>query len=408
MSSLDHIQVLSETIGPRGSATEGEAKAADYVAAQLAELGLPAERQRFLSAASSYAPYALAAALGLLSVVLLWQPQPVGAAAAVLLVGAVLGALLFELRLRPNLLRWVLPIEDSQNVVARIPRRPDPGDAPASDEDALPGRIGEGPPPQTVVVTAHLDTHRTPLVFRSPAWLSLFRLLIPLGLASLGLLLALSVIGIFVPAQELRWIALAPGAALLALLALMAQADRTPYSPGANDNASGVAAGLWLAGQLAQQPLRRTDVILVFTGCEEVGCYGADAFFAAQADGLRDAMLLVLDQVAAQGGSPLVVRSERFLARAPSDPALLASMERLAAQHPEWNARFVDLATGYGELSAGAGRGLRAIAFGSAAADGTSPHWHQPGDVAATVDAATLDRVQQMAWLLLQDIDRPA
>src|SRR5512141_1671747 len=102
MTSLDHIRYLSETIGPRGSTTEAEAKAADYVADQLAVLQLSPQRQKFLSAESAYAPYALFAVMLLLSLFLFEQPQPVGAAAAVIITLTALVSIILEMRFQSN------------------------------------------------------------------------------------------------------------------------------------------------------------------------------------------------------------------------------------------------------------------------------------------------------------------
>ncbi|MGQ9903175.1 MAG: M20/M25/M40 family metallo-hydrolase [Anaerolineae bacterium] len=406
MSSLDHVRALSEGIGPRGSATRKEAEAADYVAEQLVTLGVSPERQTFLSATSAYRPYALAAALALLSLFLFWQPQPVGAAAAALVTAVALASLLLEMQFRPNLLRWLLPIEQSQNVRVIIPCRRPPLQT-ASDEDAPMGSVApRAECPATVVITAHLDTHRTPLLFRSPFWLMIFRWLMPAGLGAMAVMLVLFFIGIFIPAPALRLIALAPGLVLIAVFALMVQADLTPYTKGANDNASGVAATLWLAEQLIRAPLQHTQVHLVFTGCEEVGCYGADAYFSANRASLQNAVHIVIDQIAAAGAQPVVVRAERFLMPAHSDAGLLALAEKLIAAHPEWGARVVNLNAGYGELSVGVKHGLRAIAFGSIAPDGLSLHWHQPSDTIDAIDETTLARVQEMVWTLLREIDR--
>lgn len=406
MASLDHIRALSEDIGPRGSATAEEARAAEYVAGRLAALGLSPERQTFLSATSAYRPYALAAGLALLSLLLFWQPQPVGAAAAALLTAVALGSLLLEMQFRPNLLRWVLPLEESRNVSAVIPCRQPPLQTTA-DEDAPMGAIApRADCPATVVITAHLDTHRTPLLFRSPFWLSVFGRLMPAGLGSMALMLALFVIGIFTLAPALRLLALAPGLVMLALFALMVQADLTPYTRGANDNASGVAAALWLAEQLTASPLEHTQVYLVFTGCEEVGCYGADAWFSARRSALNGAFHITLDQVAAAGAQPVVVSSERFFTTARSDPGLLALAEKVIRERPEWNVRVVSLNAGYGELSMGVRHGLRAIAFGALAPDGSSPRWHQPSDTVDAIDEDTLARVQELALALLREIDR--
>lgn len=390
MTSLDHIRRLSETIGPRGSATEEEAKAADYVAEQLTSLKLTPQRHKFLSAESAYAPYALFAGLALLSLFLFWQPQPVGAAAAFILTLTALGSVMLEMTFHTNPLRWLLPLGDSQNIHARIHRADTTSDA---------------GPTQTVFITAHLDTHRTPLVFSSPGWIKVFGLLMPTGLISVAVLAVLFLMGIFTQAAILRQIALLPGVVMLIIFALMIQADLTEFSRGAEDNASGVALALGLAERLAQTPLQCTDVALVFTGCEEVGCYGADAFFRAHAEQVKGAVHLVVDQVGAAGTKPRIVLGERFLAAVRSDSQLIEIAREVMTAHPELQASFVSMGTGYGELSVGVKNGLRCIALAARLEDGSSPHWHKKSDTLEHVDLELVDREQELAWLLLQGID---
>lgn len=390
MTSLDHIRHLSETIGPRGSTTEEEAKAADYVAEQLTAMTLAPQRQKFLSAESAYAPYALFSGLVLLSLILFWQPQPVGAAAAAILTLTVLVSVILEMLFRSNPLRWLLPIEYSQNVYARIHRA---------------GGASDASPAQTVFVTAHVDSHRTPLVFSSPVWLKVFGLLMPAGLISAAMLLILSLVGVFTPTMVLRYIGLVPGVIELAIFALMIQADLTEYSRGAEDNGSGVALSLGLAERLTQTPLQHTDVVVVFTGCEEVGCYGADAFFRANPEQTRGAVHLVADQVGAEGGKPCIVLGERFLAAVQSPAQLVEIAEQVAQAHPELEISLTRLSTGYGELSVGIMSGLRSIALGSRRSDGVSPHWHKKTDTLEHVNLALVEQEQELAWQLLQGID---
>jgi hypothetical protein len=392
MTALDRIRHLSEIIGPRGSTTELEAKAADYVAEQLTAMQLNPQKQNFLSAESAYAPYALFAAMTLLSLFLFWQPQPVGAAAATILTVTALVSVILELLFRTNPLRWLLPLDDSQNVFARIPRAGATAEAAAS-------------PAHTVFITAHVDTHRTPLVFSSPEWLKVFNVLMPAALVSAGVMAVLFLIGVFTPAAILRQVALVPGAVMLAILILMIQADRTDFSPGAEDNASGVAVTLGLAERLVQAPLKNTDVVVVFTGCEEVGCYGADAFFKTYADQTRGAALMVIDQVGAAGAKPRVVESQRFLEEAPSDPHLLAIARDVLAAHPELQASFTRLSTTYGELIVGVMDGLRCIALGAQRDDGSSQHWHKKTDTLDHVDLDLMGHEEELAWYLLQAID---
>ena len=62
-------------------------------------------------------------------------------------------------------------------------------------------------------------------------------------------------------------------------MAMCIQADRTPFTAGANDNASAVGLVLTLAETLRTAPLQHTRVWLACTGCEEAQHYGAIDFF---------------------------------------------------------------------------------------------------------------------------------
>lgn len=62
-------------------------------------------------------------------------------------------------------------------------------------------------------------------------------------------------------------------------LALMAHYDSVPGSPGAADDAAGVAAGLEIVRALKTQGQPARDVILLLTDGEEAGLLGAKAFF---------------------------------------------------------------------------------------------------------------------------------
>lgn len=89
------------------------------------------------------------------------------------------------------------------------------------------------------------------------------------------------------------------GAAGLASLASNTSGNR---SPGALDNASGVALLLELARTLPALSLQRTRVTLVATGAEEEGLAGSVRFFQAHADDLGpNPCLINLDSVGAAG-----------------------------------------------------------------------------------------------------------
>lgn len=67
--------------------------------------------------------------------------------------------------------------------------------------------------------------------------------------------------------------------ASLPAVLVMSHYDSTPNSPGAADDATGVAAALEIARALKADGPHARDVIFLFTDAEEAGLLGADAFF---------------------------------------------------------------------------------------------------------------------------------
>ncbi|MDH7489683.1 MAG: M28 family peptidase, partial [Anaerolineae bacterium] len=357
MTAMDHVRYLAETIGPRGSTTPEEARAAQYAADALRGLGLKPTVELFTSAKSAWYPYVLFSGVMLAGTVLFWVAGTAGATAALVLALIALGSVLLELAFRPNPFRAVLPKGRSQNVWARIP--------PTGDVKTR------------VVLLGHLDTHRTPLVFSTDAWLRLFKTLVPLGLASSVALAVLFAIGIGSQAVIWRTIALPPAWVLAAILALTVQADRTPFTAGANDNATAVGIVLHVAERLTAEPLAHTEVWAVLSGCEEVGCYGADAFARAHKAELGGAVWIALDGVGSRG-RPVYITRETFLLSAPSDPDLVALAGRIAATHPELGAEADAFAGAYTEGAIGVMHGFRVLTLTSAPRGGVLTEWHRP------------------------------
>jgi hypothetical protein len=375
---MDHVRHLAEAIGPRGSTTAAEAEAAHHAARALEDVGLPPVTETFMSARSAWHPYALFSGLLLVCTVLFWLGGRLGAIAALVLALLALGSVLLELAFRPNPLRWVLPKGLSQNVWARLQPR----------SQSL----------QQVVLMGHLDTHRTPLAFSSDRWIGLFRSLVPLGLLSSVLLIILFAVGIAATSRLWQLLSLPPSVIALGLLLLTLQADFSSFGPGANDNATGVGIVLSMAERLRAEPLTHTSVWLVLSGCEEVGCYGADAFARAHREELGCAAWVTLDTVGSVDASPTYLKRETFLIAAPSDPTLLALADQIASRHPELGA---------------CGRvfqkyGFRVLTLTSLSADGSLAEWHRPTDVADNVDPHVVRRSEMFLLEFLREFDRQA
>ena len=385
MSALDHVRYLANTIGSRGSTTPKEAEAAQYAAGILRSLGLEPATEPFTSAKSAWYPYVLFSGLLVVGAGLFWLAGTWGAVAALILSVLSIGSVLLELAFRPNPFRAVLPKGPSQNVMAQI--------APSGEVKTR------------VVIMGHLDSHRTPLVFSTDGWLKLFKTLIPLGLLSSVVLLILFAIGIASPALGWRIASLPFALILLGVFVLTVQADLTPFTAGANDNASAVGIVLSTAGRLLKEPLQHTEVWAVLSGCEEVGCYGADAFAKAHKGELGNVVWIALDGVGSCSSKPAYLTAETFLLTARSDPRLIELAGRVAAAHPELGAQPRAFAGAYTEGAIGVMHGFRVLTLMTFGEGGSLGEWHRPTDTVANVDADVLERNEAFLWALLREVD---
>jgi len=385
MTAFEHVRYLAETIGPRGSTTSAEAAAAEYAFGELKQLGLRPVIESFRGARSAWAPFSLLFGFVIAAGLLFLFAGRLGAIVGLGLSTAALVSALVEMRFRPNPLRWLLPTGTSQNVWATV-------DAEVSAAEQ-------------VVLVAHLDTHRTPLVFSTDGWVRLFGKLVPIGLGCAVLLIVLFALGVGLPWPALRYVSIAPLGVALGILALTLQADFTPYTAGANDNASGVGVVLDLAARLAAKPLSHASVWVLLTGCEEVGCYGADAFLGAHRNELGRAVWIPIDTVGSRDADPVYLIEERFLATTRSHPDLIHLADGISKDHPEWRVNPVLTAGAYTEGAIGTKHGLRVLTLGSRTRSGAMSEWHRPTDTVGNVSEATIEATESFVWELLERLD---
>jgi len=385
---MEHIRYFAETIGPRGSTTPKEEQAARYAAQVLGQAGLEPVTELFTSARSNYHPLLLSAGLFLLGEILFWIWGLTGAIVAFVLCLLILVAILLELTLRPNPLRWLIPKGRSQNVWAKIP--------------------ASGKTRTQVVMSGHLDSHRTPLIFSSDQWVKIFSTFVPLGLVSVVLSIILFGIGILSSGLLWRILSLPFALAVLGLFLLVLQADFTPYTAGANDNASGAGIVLSLAERLKGEPLTNTTVWTVLTGCEEVGDYGAEAFAQTHKPELKDAIWMAVDSVGGKDTTPTYLVKETFLLTSPSDPQLIKLAGGVAKAHPEMQAQMHSFRGAYTEGAIGYKYGFRVLSFVNFRRDGMLPGWHRPTDVVGNIDPEVVARSEGFLWEILKEIDREA
>jgi peptidase M28-like protein len=389
-SALKHIEHLSVTIGPRGSATPKEKEGHDYVHKVLSDIGCEPRVEEFLSSPSIYLQFALATGLMLVAEGLfLWIGRTanaqMGATAATVLGAAVMASVILELLGRDNPTRWFIPTAPSRNVI---------GVTPAGGEAQ-----------QKIAVIAHVDSHRTPLIWQSRRMFRIYRVLSTLGTVGLAALVVIFIIGILAPSDGLRLASLVPAALVVVLFLMVVQAHNTPYTAGANDNASGVGVMLALAGQLKQQPLPNTEVWWVASGCEEVGAYGSEDFVRRHKSEFENGLVVAVDNVAGKGTNPAYLTSEGIVIQLKYPDDGLALAEAVAKEHPELGGRPFLQQGAYTDGMPPLKAGLNTVTFLGFTPDGWIPDWHNKSDVFANVDADALHRAEQFVLALMQKFD---
>ena len=390
--ALEHLRHLTIDIGPRPSTRDGEGRAAQYAAGVMQASGLRDVRcEPFQSGRSTYRPYAMAIGVGLVgNLIYLFMPHRDTAFAAVALNG--LGALGFfrEANFDDNWMRHLLPRHSSQNVVGVIPPR----------EERR----------KRAVLVAHIDSHRTPIFYGNPVWARIFSPLAAGALASLGLSGIAAAWGLGVEGSHLEWVQRLAIVVQVLVLGLLIHADTTPYTAGANDNASGAATVLALAQHLAEEPLRHTEVWVVNTGCEEVGAGGIAALLRAHGDTLREGYFLNFDMIGI--GSPGLLTREGVLQSYRPDPRLLDLARQVAAQHPGLIAG-EHQGGAYTDIGVVIKRGFRGLVIDSIVpqrhpAKDRMGYWHQREDTYDKIEPDCLAKAHLFGWAILQCIDQDA
>lgn len=376
---LEHVRALAQDTGARGPATGGEDKALDYCLQAFRSAGLEPREDRFASAGSVFRPH-LAAALGMLGAFALYPFFPWPAAA---LAVAVTASEVLELTLRPNPLQWVLPKRPSRNIYAVI----EP----------------EGPVKQDAVIMGHADTQRTPVIFSSAGWLTAYRIFSALAFAVFLLTAVGYVLGALLGWPWIWPASLATALSAAVLLAICVEADLSPFTAGANDNATGAGLVLTLAGETAARPLANTRLWLVCSGCEEALHEGARTFFRTHRREMTNPRAIVFEMLGCSG--PAWVASEGIVLRIFSDPGLRALAAGVARRHPELGAYPVSVVGGVTEMADALAAGVPAITVIGLTPDGVGPHWHRATDTFDKMNPEIMERNHRFVLALLNALD---
>ncbi len=387
--ALSHVRVLTRS--GRGSTTAAERQAAEYAQAQLKQLGIEDVRlQPFIGLRSIWLFLALAFGLALVGHAAYWMlSAPLSNLPALAITVFAFGGsgymLLRKFSFHDYPFQNFIPHASSQNVIAVIPP------------------VGEVR--QRLVFAAHLDSHRAVFWFATNFLVSLFAISAVVSIYGVFLAIPLYVLAALAHWQIFAWIGL-----VLAFFHFLSwftgvTADLGRYSPGANDNASGVGTILALAERLKAQPLQNTEVWLAFTGCEESGCDGMLALLKEYGGSLKDSLFVVFDMVGI-GDSLRYVSEEGNLYRQTIPPGVEALVGEVGVAYGLHPVR-TPPAGAFTEGGTLWEFGYKAVCISAHyAGSAILPEWHRLTDTPDRVQVTALERIHALGWTLLQRLDQ--
>jgi len=381
---LEHIRVLSVEIGPRGSTTDGERKGSEYCRQTLERIGMSPQVEPFKSARSNFQPHLFASIAMLVAFAVYPLYGRASAAFAALLAAITLASDLLELSFRDNLIRRLVSKGPSQNIVAIFP--------PA------------GTPLHDLILMGHVDSQRTPIIFTSKAWLKTYQNFTTVAFVAFAAQVLLYILGVIT-----QWSWIWPLSAICALCAILLaamclQADSTPFTRGANDNATAAGLVLTLAEQMKTEPLEHTRIWLVCTGCEEAQHYGAIDFFRHHRMELQHPKAMVFEMLGC--GGPAWLTGEGIIVPFHADQGLVRLAEQISSDHPELDGYPTHITGGNTEMADALRLGIPAITITGLGPHGEAPYWHQLGDTYDKMDKNALARNYAFVWNMVQAIDK--
>jgi hypothetical protein len=354
----------------RPSASPGERRAAEWVAARLGEHGREARIETERAHGGYWGPLALLSAAGVLGAVVGGRSRLAGAT----LSASAAAGVWDDVTGGEHHVRRLLPRHDTYNVVAEM-----------------------GPPDarRTVILVAHHDAAKSGLIFHPGipafAWRR-FPALIERGDTSPPLMFpvfagpALAALGALAGSRFLRR---AGGVISAGAAGVFAQIGSTRVVPGANDNATGVVALLELARRLAEEPTASVRVVLLSSGSEESFMEGMQGFMRRHGPSLppEDTFVLAVDTL----GSPhlTAIRGEGMLKMNEYPRAGLDLMDSVANDMGIWlfpNLRLRNATDGLHALR----RGYPCACLGSVTDYKAPANYHWRTDTPDNVDYATL------------------
>ncbi len=379
-----HMKVLCKDIGPRPPTSAQERQSAVYVKKTLEHLGYRDIKEQTFRSQNSYGwvvtPLLLVASF---AVPIAWAGGQWGRfIGGLLLLGSAYTLREQMLAKWPFFQRWIAR-GSSQNIIATVP----PVESPK----------------RKVYLIGHLDTQKQRLLAPPPNP-GLFPATVTILILTLALSGILLFLGIPLQRQSIAWWEWGVGILIgLSLLSFLTE-EIQPHVEGANDNATAVAVLLTIAEILRKQPLRSTEVILLFTGCEEVMCVGMESYLRQYKPPRENTYWIDLEMVGTGNLCYVTKHGVSYLTQYKPAQEMVQLAAQTAQKHPELAVVGKEMII-VEEVANLRNQGYKAVCLAGYDAKGYLPNWHRLSDNLENIEPQTLNRANCFTLALLHEID---
>jgi hypothetical protein len=377
MAPLHIIERLAPPEG-RLPGSEEDRRTVGMLAAELESMGRPAEVEEIRVRPAWQLTFAIFAALAAAGTVLSSIVPPAGAVILLLTAAAMYG----DLAAGFHTFRLFFPRRATGNVISTERRER---------------------PAARVIMAAHHDSGRTGLLYalRVP---SLRRrratLTSPLHFLFWTVMVALVAAIVRLAMDELGALDVVQfvlAAIFLTYVVLLLDSAAAAPSPGASDNASGVAALLEAARRLTAEPPELIETWVFLTGAGDAGALGMRAWLEEHGGSLRGVPTYFVNVKGAGNGHVCHVVGEGYATLVRNDERLARLAERAGSERHVWR-----IGT---DASVAASHGHAAITLTCLNDRGRIEHSHRPSDTAENVDAGAVERATDTLERLVRLID---
>ncbi len=374
------LHIIERLASPEGRlpGSEQDRRTVGMLAAELESMGRPAEVEEISVRPAWQLTFAIFAGLAAAGTVLSSIVPPAGAVILLLTAAAMYG----DLAAGFHTFRLFFPRRTTGNVISTERRER---------------------PAARVILTAHHDSGRTGLLYalRVP---SLRRrratLTSPLHFLFWTVMVALVAAIVRLAMDEsgaLDVVQFVLAAIFLTYVVLLLDSAAAAPSPGASDNASGVAALLEAARRLTAEPPELIETWVFLTGAGDAGALGMRAWLEEHGGSLRGLPTYFVNVKGTGNGHVCHVVGEGYATLVRNDERLARLAERAGSERHVWR-----IGT---DASVAASQGHAAITLTCLNDRGRIEHSHRPSDTAENVDPGAVERATDTLERLVRLID---